>query len=264
VLSLAINRYGSGPYLLGSWGLGLRHADRDPEAFWAFGAGYSVRPLSFLSLGMEALYRVEDERVRGFWKLEPDYRRGLFLQGRLAVGFGGPHQAGRRIPGPAPRRPGGELVRPIGASDDAGTGAEVDATGSVSEESAELSLRVVGVALEAMGTPYRWGGTDENGYDCSGLIQYAYGEHDILLPRRSRDQARIGEMIERRVSALRPGDILGFSPNGGGVSHVGLYVGDGDFIHSTSSGVRLSSLLADDPDSLWWQRRWITARRILN
>jgi cell wall-associated NlpC family hydrolase len=70
--------------------------------------------------------------------------------------------------------------------------------------------------------------------------------------------------VERRVGALVPGDILGFAVSGGGISHVGLYVGGGEFIHSSSAGVRLSSLTATDPDSRWWQQRWVAARRILN
>jgi cell wall-associated NlpC family hydrolase len=115
-----------------------------------------------------------------------------------------------------------------------------------------------------MGTPYRWGGTDANGFDCSGLIQYAYGQVGIVLPRTSRDQSRMGSGVDRQVDALRPGDILAFSSDGTSrVTHVGLYVGDGQFIHSSSTGVKLSSLLADDGDSRWWQQRWIAARRIV-
>jgi cell wall-associated NlpC family hydrolase len=74
----------------------------------------------------------------------------------------------------------------------------------------------------------------------------------------------MGLQIEREVEVLRPGDILGFASDGGGVSHVGMYLGSGDFIHSSSTGVRISSLTAADPDSRWWQQRWVAARRILN
>lgn len=260
VVSLAINRSGRGPYVFGGWGLGFRHADGNPDGFWTAGAGYTVRPVRVLSLGLEAAYRVEDRRVSGFWQLDPNDRRGLQLQGRLAIGLGGRPDP---IPRPAPRPASGPRSSP-GMSDRTAPDPEGSDGDGSGEADADLGFQVVSTALDAMGTPYRWGGGDENGYDCSGLIHYAYGEHGILLPRRSRDQARTGEQVDRDVNALHPGDILGFSIGGGGVSHVGLYVGDGVFIHSTSSGVTLSSLTASDPDSRWWQQRWITARRILN
>jgi cell wall-associated NlpC family hydrolase len=115
-----------------------------------------------------------------------------------------------------------------------------------------------------MGAPYEWGGTSDNGFDCSGLIQYAYGQHGIVLPRVSRDQMTMGSAVDRLVDALRPGDILGFSADGSSrVSHVGLYVGNGQFIHSSSTGVKLSSLRATDGDSRWWRDRWVGARRVV-
>src|SRR5204863_6672739 len=66
---------------------------------------------------------------------------------------------------------------------------------------------VVQTAIESLGTPYIWGGTADNGFDCSGLIQYAYGQHGIRLPRMSRDQARAGAEVTPLIDALRPGDI---------------------------------------------------------
>ena len=87
------------------------------------------------------------------------------------------------------------------------------------------------------------------------LAVQADGERRELHPR--------SELIEPRLEALRPGDILGFSVEGDRVTHVGLYVGDGRFIHSASDGVKLSSLAAPDGDSQWWRRHWIVARRIL-
>src|SRR5207244_1695768 len=82
---------------------------------------------------------------------------------------------------------------------------------------------VVQTAIESLGTPYIWGGTADNGFDCSGLIQYAYGQHGIRLPRMSRDQARAGAEVAPVVDALRPGDVLLFSTRpGAGVTHVGM------------------------------------------
>lgn len=119
---------------------------------------------------------------------------------------------------------------------------------------------MVETAFEAIGTPYEWGGNDGNGFDCSGLIRYAYGRFGIRLPRTSGEQLREGIPIELGVSALTPGDILGFSAVAGGEpTHVGLFIGDGEFIHSSSGGVRVSNLR--DP---YWQRLFIAARRIVH
>ena len=118
---------------------------------------------------------------------------------------------------------------------------------------------MVDTALDVIGTPYVWGGTDENGFDCSGLIHYAYAEHGIQLPRVSRDQVQAGREVTPRARDLLPGDILGFSRDlSRTVSHVGLYVGEGRFIHSSSGGVRLSNL--SDP---YWREHVVAARRVL-
>jgi cell wall-associated NlpC family hydrolase len=118
----------------------------------------------------------------------------------------------------------------------------------------------VETALEAIGTPYQWGGTDANGFDCSGLIRYAYAEFGIDLPRISGDQLRMGSHVDLRLGALRPGDVLGFSVTiDGEATHVGLYVGDGQFIHSSTRGVRVSNLR--EP---YWQQHFIAARRMVH
>ena len=123
---------------------------------------------------------------------------------------------------------------------------------------------IVGTALTVMGAPYRWGGTSTDGFDCSGLIQYAYAQHGITLARRSVVQARAGSEVARELPALEPGDILTFSSEpGGAVQHVGLYVGEGRFIHSARGGVQISELSAADPVGKWWFDRWNGARRIL-
>lgn len=123
---------------------------------------------------------------------------------------------------------------------------------------------VVRAAVDAMGTPYQWGGNDGNGFDCSGLIQFAYAQVGVALPRRSVDQAAAGSAVAADPAQLLPGDILVFAARpGGAVSHVGLYTGEGRFIHSASAGVRISRLARDDPDGRWWVERWVGARRVL-
>jgi len=135
---------------------------------------------------------------------------------------------------------------------------------TAARESRAPAAAIVGTALTVMGTPYRWGGTSTDGFDCSGLIQYAYAQHGIALPRRSVEQAEAGAELSREIASLAPGDILTFSSEpGGAVQHVGLYVGDGRFIHSARGGVQISELSAADPVGKWWFDRWQGARRIL-
>jgi cell wall-associated NlpC family hydrolase len=123
---------------------------------------------------------------------------------------------------------------------------------------------IVASALTVMGTPYKWGGTDSLGFDCSGLIRYAYGQHGVTLPRMAVDQARTGSEVGRALDQLMPGDILTFADQPGGpVTHVGLYIGEGQFIHSARGGVQISALSASDSIGKWWFARWVGARRLL-
>lgn len=252
-LSLGLGRSGRGPYAVTSTGLAIRHDGGDLDAHWSTGLGWAFPVLPFLSLALEARYRVEDAGLGGFWRLDPSDRRGVALGFRVAAG------ATIRARG----RPAGGARGPVLEPPPGGAVQEFAEEAGATPEAARLAGAVVETALDVMGTPYVWGGDGASGYDCSGLIQYAYAQHGLLLPRVSRDQARAGMHVEPRLEALRPGDILGFSVDGPGVSHVGLYVGEGRFIHTATSGVRLSSLTATDPDSRWWQDRWVAARRII-
>lgn len=119
--------------------------------------------------------------------------------------------------------------------------------------------RVVEVAVQSIGTPYEWGGTDANGFDCSGLIQFAYGRLGIQLPRTSTAQMRAGSPVAPEPGLLRRGDLLGFSDGQSRrTSHVGLYIGEDEFIHSSSSGVRISTLRSPH-----WREQLVAVRRIV-
>ncbi|MBI4499753.1 MAG: C40 family peptidase [Gemmatimonadetes bacterium] len=242
--SLGTDRARTGPYAVAAVGVAMKHDDGNFDAFWSAGGGFTLRVFPFLALGIEGRYRTEDQLVRGFWTLDPSDRRGWLVSARAALSWnGGPGTRGAERPS---RRSIARAARRHGVA------------------RSDLAAQIVFTALDAMGTPYRWGGEESNGYDCSGLIQFAYRSHGVAVPRVSREQAASGTAIGLEIGRLAPGDILGFSVEGDRVTHVGLYVGDGRFIHSASGGVKLSSLADTDPDSLWWRRRWAAARRILD
>lgn len=230
-----------GPYAIAGVNLGLSTdtTEQALAAMWSLGAGLEWRPFSWFAAGLEARYRLEDRGPRGFWRATPESRDGMSLAIGASVAI---REGGRAAPvSRAPRPPPPAVPLMI--------------TGN--------AANVVQTALNAIGTPYQWGGTAANGFDCSGLIQYAYAQHGIRLPRMSRDQATSGTEVPPVVEALKPGDILLFSARpGGGVTHVGMYVGEQKFIHSSSTGVKLSRLELHDPDGSWWLTRWVGARRV--
>jgi cell wall-associated NlpC family hydrolase len=115
-------------------------------------------------------------------------------------------------------------------------------------------------ALGLVGTPYRYGGnTPESGFDCSGLVNYVFRDTlDVRLPRTSRDLAAMqGPKIA--PERLAPADLVFFG-QGGEVSHVGIYVGEGRFVHAPRTGgtVRLDHL-----DGAWWRDHYTGAKRVL-
>ncbi len=115
-------------------------------------------------------------------------------------------------------------------------------------------------AISLVGTPYRYGGnTPEGGFDCSGLVNYVYRDMlDLKLPRSSRELA---DWQGPRIAPerLTSGDLVFFG-SGGGVSHVGIYVGEGRFVHAPSTGgtVRLDHL-----DGHYWRHHYSGAKRVL-
>ncbi|MEZ0472048.1 C40 family peptidase [Luteimonas salinilitoris] len=126
-----------------------------------------------------------------------------------------------------------------------------------SAEGRQQTLLQRGLAL--LGTPYRWGGTSpDGGFDCSGLVSYVFRTAlGVELPRVSREMAATGERIER--AQLDAGDLVFFALRGRRVDHVGIYLGNGRFLHAPRTGrdVTVSSL-----DSGYWSRKFTLARRV--
>lgn len=111
---------------------------------------------------------------------------------------------------------------------------------------------------ELLGTKYAWGGASTKGFDCSGFTMYVFAEFGIELPHWSKGQAAKGSEVKK--DDLRPGDLVFFNTSGSGISHVGIYLGDGEFVHSASNkGVVINKLSED-----YYKKRYVTARRILD
>ena len=238
-----------GPYLVAglSGGLGSQTSNDLSNGWgsWSAGVGYDVFPASFLSVGVEGRWRELSLGRRNGFEL------GVGLT--LHLGSSSPSAGPRSVPGPVPfSAGGGESSPPVPpVAGQAGP--------------ASLADSIVATAAAAMGRPYEFGGTGAGGggFDCSGLIQYAYKQHGIVLARRSVDQAKEGKKVDRKLDRLRPADLLTFTNRGGPVTHVGLYIGGGRFIHSATRGVQISTLSAEDPYGRWWYKRWVGVRRIV-
>jgi len=157
------------------------------------------------------------------------------------------------VPRPFPV-PGGTSSRPTGAGDPAAPShaprprVAIRSADGYSISSTALSLR---------GTPYRDGGTDPSGFDCSGFVKYVFEQHGVEMPREVREQYERGNEVE--VNDLAPGDLVFFTTLAPGASHVGILIGGDQFIHAPSSAgvVRVEHLSAQ-----YWSNRFVGARRI--
>ena len=116
---------------------------------------------------------------------------------------------------------------------------------------------LVGTALSLRGTPYRHGGGDPAGFDCSGFTQYVYAQHGVSLPREVREQYQMGKKVKPRN--LAPGDLIFFSTTEPGASHVAIAIGGDEFVHAPSSTgvVRVEHIGVN-----YWSERFLGVRRV--
>lgn len=124
------------------------------------------------------------------------------------------------------------------------------------------SSDLIKTAYSQLGTPYKWGSTSRSngGYDCSGFVTYVYKTKGVKLPRTSRDMAKAGQSVSTK--SLKSGDLVFFKTGRSSrINHVGMYVGNGKFIHSSSGqgGVRIDSI-----NSGYYARKLVSARRVAN
>ena len=121
----------------------------------------------------------------------------------------------------------------------------------------DVGLAAASLAIEQIGKTYQYGSEGPGAFDCSGLVFFVFGSQGINLPRTARDQARVGRQIAE--NQLIPGDLLFFALDGDHISHVGIYIGRGDFVHAPSAG---KVVCKESLDSSWWDQRMRVIRRV--
>jgi cell wall-associated NlpC family hydrolase len=127
----------------------------------------------------------------------------------------------------------------------------------ISRGSNYISRRIVQTSMEYIGVPYVFGGTTPSGFDCSGYVRYVFANAGIYLPRMADEQYEMGMPVS--TDELVAGDLVFFTTYTYGASHVGIYLGDGNFINASSSrGVAIDSLY-----SSYWGSCYIGARRVV-
>jgi cell wall-associated NlpC family hydrolase len=133
---------------------------------------------------------------------------------------------------------------------------------TVEVDASSRADRIVSMGLKFWGTPYRFGAKSgiTSAFDCSSFMQYLFKKQGISLPRTSKNQATVGHFVSK--SNLKKGDLVFFSTSGsrGKIAHVGVYMGNGKFLHTYKKGIGVTT---SKLNSSYWKSHYITARRVL-
>jgi N-acetylmuramoyl-L-alanine amidase len=142
-------------------------------------------------------------------------------------------------------------------------GSRPPAENGAEADNSDLRSKIVEYAKKYLGVKYVYGGSSPKGFDCSGFVQYVFKNFNIELARSSEDMGAGGEKISK--DELRPGDLVFFDTNGGHnrIEHVGIYIGDGKFIHS-SSGNSAKCVIISTLTEGFYQKTYMTAKRYID
>ena len=157
--------------------------------------------------------------------------------------FPTPHAAAAPAPAPNPGPAPWSNPTLVSASPAAGTA---------------IGYSITGTALNLRGTPYRNGGADPSGFDCSGFVQYVFAQHGVIVPRKVIDQFGKGKDVA--PARLEAGDLVFFTTVAPGASHVGIALGGDEFVHAPSS---TGEVRVEHMSAAYWSTRFVGARRVL-
>ena len=145
-----------------------------------------------------------------------------------------------------------DLSETTSATAGSATAGSATAGSATAESPSSRNATAARMATRYLGAPYVWAGAGPAGFDCSGLVMYAFGQVGVAIPHNAAQQFRLGTPVDR--DRLVPGDVVFFNQ----LRHNGIYLGGGRFVHSTKpGGVRIARL-----DDDWFRTRWVGARRL--
>ena len=221
----------------------------------------SVIPLGPAPIQMDVIRRVERSSWFAIWALALcAWSAACASTGAVPKPFPMPGGSSAPAAPPAPAPPGSPAPPASPASPALpAPSARPTPPAPGSARSALDGYALTATALSLRGTPYRDGGSDPTGFDCSGFTQYVFGQYGVGLPREVRDQYRVGKPV--RPEELSAGDIIFFTTTAPGPTHVAIAVGGDEFVHAPSSTgvVRVEHL-----SSSYWSPRFLAARRLGN